>query len=422
MPRFVENPQLATQSPWLDAGPVAVQERTPKQRRARLWKRVALTVAAPVALVVQATPVVQQVNRMLRLGGGYYAEQSDKLVIEPISTRRTLKIAALGDSTMAGTGAGGGYDPSSVISPFGPGCFQADTAPATLAAKELGADMQMLACSGEDGPYVEAKELPLLDPETDIVFAAWGANGRDGKLSFLQTVSSCMSPSLFTTCESVFTVAVNEGVPKVGQEIYDTLINVRSKLNKQSARIIFVWYTDVLPNETSMTSWCDPMRDSDLKFLKRSYETLRREVQRAVNAAGAEFYDSNEAFTDNERACQDGSLIQDVTPWTLWVNGTHGWPYMHLTADGNRKLANSLADYVRRTQPEPPPPMLDYTPRPPHQGSNLVKPYLSPDAPVPEPLVEVAPPPKTTPTPSSTPTPSPSPSPSPSLSLGGAGF
>lgn len=272
------------------------------------------------------------------------------LLLAPLAlvAAATLGPTAAADSTSAGLSsvamgssfaAGPGIAPTESGSPSG--CARSANNYANLLARQLGANLTDVSCSGAttadiltDDQDGQSPQVDAVGSGTQLVTVTIGGNDID-YLGSLDTYS-CQDEG-GSDCGTVDTAGIASTLTVLTQRLENVVTAIRSRAPQ--ARVLLVNYFTILPDSGSCTGV--PLTADQLGYERSLAADLAQDTAIAANATGATLVDLASA-SDPHNAC-------GAQPWVNTYDVAAGRSPYHPNADGMAGAAQLVAQSLAAT-------------------------------------------------------------------------
>ena len=254
------------------------------------------------------------------------------------SAQETTPYVALGDSYTSSplTGRNAG-------APIG--CLRSSNNYPHLVARELGAQLTDVSCSGatarefgaaqRTSAGVNPAQYSALSSSTELVTVGIGGND----IGFAEIVRACLSALPFgTPCRDRYTAGGTDQLRQRIAALGPTLATVLSEVRRRSpdARVALVGYPSVLPATGPGCYPAVPITPGDAAYLRGILADLNTRIQRSARAGDATFVDTYTSTVGHD-FCQ--------VPGTKWIEGiipTNPAYPVHPNALGSAALSRAV--------------------------------------------------------------------------------
>lgn len=186
-------------------------------------------------------------------------------------TSRQLTIAAIGDSYLAGVGAGSYF--------VSDGCRRSRMSAPRIMAQQVRAQLVDLTCPG-DTIASSSRRAPAIPVGADLVMVQIGGND----MGFAALAGACFLASTSTCLSTVR--SGHHSLPKIRQGLMSLVRQIR--LTAPSAQILVLGYPRLLGPAQQCSSLLDYQRVRAIDRLQRS---LDRVIKSAASSVGGRFAD-----------------------------------------------------------------------------------------------------------------------------------
>lgn len=339
-------------------------------RSAPLW-RVGLRVIASVATALGMTGgtaivapfAAASVSRTA--GGPFYSDEFQR-------RRQTLRVVALGDSTLSGAGAGK-YD--RVNPPWesdNPGCYLSLYSVPNLfvAATRVPGETNELAtnfaCAGKSTQSIVAQQLPQMPKSgVDVVLLSGSANNES--IAITKKLGDCVDMVVIhprPLCQPMVKEVWEKGLRDLPSQL-DSYYSAVKKAAPKGALVVAVQYANVF-SKGMVPEDCDFIDKTDIAYFATMLDRMNSVIAATAKKHGfATFAPNDVKALDGHRTCdrkRGDSWVNDFTWWEFYrhiyeVNGAPtkfdqfgGHPFFHGKREWHEAIAAELVAQYRSGQ------------------------------------------------------------------------